>query len=479
MMKRMTLLSILLFFLWTVPSFASAGSFSGGSGTDADPYRITTASELRFLAQAVSEGRGGFAAASYVLAGDITVYDPQSLSRWMYEAPGDSILPIGTPEHPFVGHFNGAGHAVRGLYFFDDAAEYAGLFGVIGGGCVENLAVLDSYIRAHKYVGGIAGCIRSLATDTRVLRCRSAATVKGTSFTGGIAGYVLAEGSPVTVAECENDGEVIGYNGVGGISGANHSQSTLIMENCVNTAQISGGNFNLGGITGENYAVDTAIVRTSYNRGLMYRGGDGYYHGAVVGLNRGENEKSLALVEDCYYLTGTDASGVGHEGGYSQVKTVEERTQMMMSSKDGFSSFDFVSVWRMPKDGAPRLDRMTTMMAGDVTVLLNGRNLILSPAPVIREDRTFLPLRSLFETVGAEVDWNGEERTVTAVRDGRRIVLTVDSPVMSANGQTVRLDAAPFIENDRTMIPLRAAAEGLGLAVWWDADSRTVILLTK
>ena len=469
---------LIFIFILTALSVPIAASeeFSGGSGSETDPYRIASADDLWEMARLVSAGHSTFASASYVLTSDITVYNTQNLSRWMYEAPGKSFTPIGNLDHPFTGHFNGGGHTIRGVFYFDDSAEYAGLFGVIGGGCVENLSVRDSYIRAHKYVGGIAGFVRSSVKNTAILRCKNAATVKGTSYTGGIAGYISAEGSSITVAECENDGEVIGYNGVGGISGSNHSKSTLIMENCVNTAQISGGNFNLGGITGENFAVDTAIVRTSYNKGLMYRGGDGYYHGSVVGLNRGESENSLALVADCYYLTDTDKTGVGHEGGYSTVSGVEERTRMMMGSKNAFPAFDFTSVWSMPKDGSPQLDRMEKMMAGEVTVTLMGNNLILSPSPIIRNDRTFLPMRSLYETLGAKISWDGEARTVSAVRDGSRQMFTVDSPRMTVNDTAILLDVAPFIEKDRTMIPLRAAAEGLGLTVSWEPYSRTVIL---
>lgn len=458
---------------------SAAGEFSGGSGTEEDPYRIASAKDLRALAEAVSSGRGAFGAASYILSSDITVYDPQNLSRWMYEAPGENILPIGTPEHPFAGHFDGSGHRIRGVFYFDDNAEYVGLFGVIGGGCVENLSLKDSYIRAHKYVGGIAGCVKSGTKDTSVLRCKNEATVKGTSYTGGIAGYVLSEGHQITIAECENDGEVVGYNGVGGISGSNHAKGQIVMENCLNTAQISGGNFNLGGITGENFAVGTSVVRTSYNTGLMYRGGDGYYHGSLVGLNRGESDQSLALVESCYYLTGTDKLGIGHEGGYSTIKEVKERTPMMMEGKEGFAGFDFSSVWSMPKEGAPKLDRMTKMMAGEVTVLLNEKNLILSPSPIIRNDRTFLPLRSLFEILGATVTWNGEERTVTAKKTDTTLLLTIDSPTIWVNSAPILLDVAPFIEKDRTMIPLRAAAESLGLSVSWDGYSRTVILTNQ
>ena len=474
-MKRI-ILFILILSLALPVSVHAENTFSGGSGTADDPYRISSASDLSALAEGVARGDASLASASYVMTGDITVYDTQNLSRWMYEAPGKSITPIGSAEHPFTGHFNGAGHTVRGVYYFDDDAEYAGLFGVIQNGTVENLTVADSYIRAHKYVGGIAGCVKSTSNDTSILRCRNLGTVKGTSYTGGIAGYAVSNGNTLTIAECQNSGEVIGYNSVGGIAGANHSTATLIVENCINTAQISGGNFNLGGIVGENFAVDTAIVRTSYNTGLMYRGGDGYYHGSVVGLNHGENEKSLALVENCYYLTDTDKLGVGHEGGYSTVKKVEERTPMMMEGKEGFAGFDFTSVWSMPKSGAPVLDRMTKMNAGEVTVLLNGQNMILSPSPIIRNDRTYLPMRSLFETLGASVEWNGEDRTVTATKDGKEVLFTIDSPVLSVNGSPVTLDAAPFIANDRTMIPLRAAAEGLGLSVSWDGNERCVLL---
>ena len=85
-------------------------------------------------------------------------------------------------------------------------------------------------------------------------------------------------------------------------------------------------------------------------------------------------------------------------------------------------------------------------------------------------------MRAVFEALGADVDWNGETRTATAVKDDIMIELTIDSDVMTKSGETVTLDAPARILNDRTMVPLRAISEALGARVEWIEDLQRVVI---
>lgn len=109
-----------------------------------------------------------------------------------------------------------------------------------------------------------------------------------------------------------------------------------------------------------------------------------------------------------------------------------------------------------------------------IPVILNGVELACDQPPVIVGGRTLVPLRAIFEGLGASVYWDGATRTVTSTLDGTTVVMTVDSAVMYKNGQAVTLDVPAQIVNDRTMVPVRAVGEAFGADVRWDDATRTV-----
>ncbi|MEZ4812079.1 MAG: stalk domain-containing protein [Caldisericia bacterium] len=105
----------------------------------------------------------------------------------------------------------------------------------------------------------------------------------------------------------------------------------------------------------------------------------------------------------------------------------------------------------------------------------------LDTAPMIRHDRTFIEIRSVTEKVGAEISWIANERAVVIKGlKGEDIKLKIGNPVAIVNGEEVQIDDAgiiPFIENGRTMLPLRFVSESLGLVVSWDAEKKIITLL--
>jgi len=111
-----------------------------------------------------------------------------------------------------------------------------------------------------------------------------------------------------------------------------------------------------------------------------------------------------------------------------------------------------------------------------INVIVNGDELDFSgdQSPVIVNDRTLVPLRKIFEALGAEVLWNGEERTVNANKSGIYVSLTIDSNIMYVDGTEKTLDVSAQIIGDRTMVPVRAIAEAFGANVEWDGQTRTV-----
>lgn len=97
--------------------------------------------------------------------------------------------------------------------------------------------------------------------------------------------------------------------------------------------------------------------------------------------------------------------------------------------------------------------------------------------PVIINGRTYVPLRGIFEALGAKVDWNEKLKTITATRRGAvTIRLTVDSVIAFINGGQITMDQPPILINNRTMVPVRFVARTMRYRVDWDEDSRTVLI---
>jgi hypothetical protein len=85
-----------------------------------------------------------------------------------------------------------------------------------------------------------------------------------------------------------------------------------------------------------------------------------------------------------------------------------------------------------------------------------------------------VPLRAISEALGAVVNWDAKTKTITIVKQGHRIVLTLNSTLAVVNGEQKSMDTTPVIKNNRTMVPLRYAGEFLGARVNWDKNTRTV-----
>lgn len=111
-----------------------------------------------------------------------------------------------------------------------------------------------------------------------------------------------------------------------------------------------------------------------------------------------------------------------------------------------------------------------------VTVTYNGEMIIFDQKPVIENGRTLVPLRAIFEKLGATIEWNGETGTVTAKKDDTTISLTIDNTTATKNNDTITLDVPAKIINGRTLVPVRFIADCFGVNVDWNAEARRVIL---
>jgi len=114
--------------------------------------------------------------------------------------------------------------------------------------------------------------------------------------------------------------------------------------------------------------------------------------------------------------------------------------------------------------------------AENIGVEVNGQTVECTQPPIIYNDRVLIPLRDVFNAVGAEVGWNENTYTAVGVK-GRDIVkVTIDDDVIYKNGTPVKTDAPAKLVNGSTMVPVRAVAEAFGCGVEWDGNN---VLITS
>ena len=109
-----------------------------------------------------------------------------------------------------------------------------------------------------------------------------------------------------------------------------------------------------------------------------------------------------------------------------------------------------------------------------IEVMLQGKALTFDTCPEIIGGRTMVPMRAIFEAMGATVTWDDSTKSVFASKSGIDIKLSVGQCEMYKNGAMIWLDSAPIIKAGRTLVPVRAVSEAFGLMVEWDGENKVV-----
>ncbi|MDD2497853.1 MAG: copper amine oxidase N-terminal domain-containing protein, partial [Desulfitobacteriaceae bacterium] len=95
---------------------------------------------------------------------------------------------------------------------------------------------------------------------------------------------------------------------------------------------------------------------------------------------------------------------------------------------------------------------------------------------VLFKGRTLVPLRAIFEAMGAVVDWDNASKSIFASRKGRAVELTIDQNIALVDNQEVVLDAPAMIHQSRTLVPLRFIGEAFDGIVDWNGKTKTVVI---
>jgi len=136
-----------------------------------------------------------------------------------------------------------------------------------------------------------------------------------------------------------------------------------------------------------------------------------------------------------------------------------------------------------PTPPTPITSTTIVLQIGSKNMYVNGKLVILDSVPIVRNDRTLLPIRFVAEALGAQVGWDEAQQKVTIQDSKTKIEMWINKPTAIVNGKTVYIDPAnykvvPILVNGRTMLPVRFVSESLGAQVKWN-EAQQKVTITK
>ncbi len=275
------LVPTILLFLFTVT--ADAGTYSGGSGTPEDPYRISSIDDWHELIAAPSDWDQQF-----ILLNDI---DFGGADLTPVSADIDPTNPWSFQGIPFCGVFDGKSHVLRNAILNLPDMDFVGLFGCLGGsGRIQNLGVENCVVTGNSAVGGLCGS--SIGT---IRNCYATGYVNGGDWeVGGLCGE-----NGGAIIDCYATGEVHGANWeVGGLCGGNYGGT---ISGCYAKGTVDGLNY-VGGLCG----LSDGMIVGCYAAGAI--GGHESNAGGLCGANAG-------TISNCYATGFANVYSVDFVGG--------------------------------------------------------------------------------------------------------------------------------------------------------------------
>lgn len=123
---------------------------------------------------------------------------------------------------------------------------------------------------------------------------------------------------------------------------------------------------------------------------------------------------------------------------------------------------------------------ITPVMANNnISVKINGQQIAFDVPPQLINGRTMVPLRAIFEALGANVQWYQDLQLISSVKGDTVISLKINDTKMEVNSDTIILDTPACLVNGRTLVPVRAISEAFGATVNWDGTTNTVSITTN
>lgn len=223
------------------------------------------------------------------------------------------------------------------------------------------------------------------------------------------------------------------------------------------------------------------LKRIILPEGLKCIGSDAFYASwSMENVNIPNSVEKLYV--DCFEY---GVSGVNLKYTYDGTK--EQFKQIKVMSRDYIGIENGNEIYEEVDGVLPEGDKCVEIIYSPVIkVLLNGEKINFDVQPQIIDDRTMVPMRAIFEALGAKVEWIEHDeyrKEIKATKDGKTIVLWIGEIVMSienADGsehEEIILDVPPAIVDSRTLVPVRAVSEALDCKVDWNGENREVLIV--
>ncbi len=299
-MKNFTLCSLLTcsFFLFSITVKAQ---FSGGTGTESDPYQITTIVELDSVHSYLDK--------HYVLMNNLD-FDG---SAYCSDSSTAGWEPLGNSSTKFTGSFNGQGYVIKNLYINRSSTDYIGLFGFTNGATMDSLGIINAILYGANKVGILAGYTNASSFQS----CFVSGDITSTSRTGGMIGL----GYSCDISQCYASINIQASDiNIGGLLGTSRNSSTI--SNCYATGTVVSGSYAIGGLVGCNF--NSSTINSCY--ASCYVSGSSQV-GAFVGDNQ-------TTVNTCYY--NSDLSTLNGIGDNTGTGTVTGLSTDLMKIADNF-----------------------------------------------------------------------------------------------------------------------------------------------
>lgn len=180
--------------------------------------------------------------------------------------------------------------------------------------------------------------------------------------------------------------------------------------------------------------------------------------------------------EVTHFAINDDAVLLDPMGNFSHSLTLQKganQFSLVAINKAGLKSETILTVEFLPKEV------VIVLFINNSMGFIDDKRVFLDAPPFIHQNRTVVPLRFIGEAFGATIDWNAAHRTITLdiLSKDLQIVLIVDNKTAYVNGKKQELDIPPLIKNSRTFVPLRFIGETLGCSIEWEASEQKITLV--